>query len=170
MTDKAVFYSGLSGARLAATILLGCSLSVSAFASNNKMGVCRTADVSMPTADPAVERLVVSPVDHYPAESTADITKPIDQSADDINTVAPTLSLTPRVASILERVFSDETDELPATREGKRQTLVPHKERIGKNPISENAPLEPELLIEDSTSEIDVAPAKVHARMLRKDI
>jgi len=106
MKATAVRFNAPSKRLAFVSIVLGCGLALNAFAASDK--VCDEAsDRQMQGLEVPVEELAIDVVD-YPAASTNEA---IDLSEIDVEALPPLFSLTPRVASLIDQVFSAGADE-----------------------------------------------------------
>ena len=93
-----------------AILLIGCAMGVNAFAANNMPADCNDVSLQPQDLDIPVTTLVANQTEHVlipvedPEESLA------EKAEVDPQSIAPILSLTPRVLNILDQVFA--TDEL----------------------------------------------------------
>ena len=91
-------------------LLGGCGLSLNALAASDKVIDCKNIAQTAESFDVPVQQLSISVVDHFPAPTT-ETTESLDLASTDAQNLAPILLLTPRVASMLDRVFDTDSTE-----------------------------------------------------------
>ncbi len=94
----------------AAILLSGCAFCVNALAANNMPAGCNDISITPQDLDIPVTTLIANQTEHVLVPA-ADVEEELaDPSEVDPQSIAPILSLTPRVLNILDRVFA--TDAL----------------------------------------------------------
>jgi hypothetical protein len=163
MTTDRPGFDGTGRWLLAAALLL-CGATV--FAASDR--VCdKVANIAaIQSLDVPMQSLKIDAVDHYQVDTSEDDIEAIDLALIDAESVAPLLSLKPRVASIADRVFS--TDPVKASSDDETSHSM--------SPLAERklAPTRMTSPVTDSDTDLpekhEVAVPTMQEQMYRKDI
>lgn len=101
------------------------------------------------------------------AATSADLNESLNLADDELQVVAPVLSLTPRVATMLDRIFetdSEQADFAPV------ESSSPLAERVTDRPELEDEVESTRSRIQPATADEEYALPKISQRMYRKDI
>jgi hypothetical protein len=138
-------------------LLAGCGLSLNALAASDKVIDCKNIVKTAESFDVPVQQLSISVVDHFP-DPTTDTTESLDLASTDAQNLAPILRLTPRVASMLDRVF--ETDSTESSSSELSEATSPVADQLSeRDEVAQKADADEELKLPN-----------VQQRMFRNDI
>ena len=143
-----------------AVLLIGCGFCLSALAASNSLVECDEMSQGPQDLDIPTQPLTASKVDHFlvPPADAVDTSPDVDPQA-----IAPILSLTPRVLSILDQVFDTDvttdvqTDHLTSKPESS-ESASPVADRVyGQSDI-------------DASTAEELKLPQIQQQMYRKDI
>jgi len=152
-----------SGIAIAVALLSGCGLSLNVLAASDKVNDCKNTVRSAESLDIPVQKLSVSVVDHFPGP-TADLIETLDPTSAETQNLAPVLLYTPRVASMLDRVF--DTDSAETSSPDQHEASSPVADRLSEqDEVDEDRILGP-----DADADENLELPNVQQRMFRNDI
>lgn len=163
-----------SNAAAAAALLIGCALAAPsiATAAKNAGKDCNGNLTDLHSLEMSVEALTINVVEHLPTDTSADFRESLDPMDANVRAAAPTLSLTPRVASILDQAFSTGSGDSGAkAAESKPEDQTsPLADSSAGHPgikisADEAAPVADEVAADDEFDN-----PRIHERMYRNDI
>ena len=140
-------------------IFAGSALSVSAFAANERgCDSVANSEMEVPTADVSVRTV------DYPADTSSEITEALDISALDAEEIPALITLTPRVASVIDQMFAGQEEEtLDAVPEAPASPVADSIPAQSGIPLPEAAPI-------GDTDEQELQVPGLQDQMYRKDI
>lgn len=143
----------------AAILLSGCAFSVNALAANNMPAGCNDISITPQDLDIPVTTLIANQTEHVLIPA-ADVEEELtDPSEVDPQSIAPILSLTPRVLNILDRVFA--TDALTPESSDTESTESASPVAGSKDSNSDK---------KESVEEDLLLRSQIQSQMYRKDI
>lgn len=149
---------------ITALTVLACMVSSSVFAANAV--VCDKTARDVNTLNVTLDELSLNAVDHVPADSAKTTTDALNTAAIDTSAISPLLTLSPRVATILDQVFAIDTDKDVSSDD--ESTSVPSSESFSGHP-GISAPRQTSPVAEKRADDQLDLPA-LRERMFRKDI
>ncbi len=152
-----------SSIAMTVALLTGCGLSLNALAASSTVIDCKNMAGNEQSFDVPVQQLSINVVDHFPASAT-DSVETVDLASADAQNLAPTLLLTPRVESMLDRVF--ETDNAQSSSSDRNEASTPLADRL-----SRQEDIDDDLVLQqDTDADEDLKLPNVQQRMFRNDI
>lgn len=151
--------------RIAMTLVLlsGCGLSLNALAASDKVIDCDSLARNIESFDVPVRQLSISVVDHIPLPAT-ELAGTLDIERADAQNLAPVLLLTPRVASMLDRVF--DTDNAEPGSSDLNDATSPVADRLSR----QDDPSDDLVLVQEADADKDLNLPNLQHRMFRNDI
>ncbi len=169
MTTKAVSVKNWLPALSAVSLItIAC---FPANAANSGTRICEQAAKRMQAQDRNVAELSVNLVDHYPTEAASSITGEIEDSNIEIQYHSkPNFDLSPRVASMLQRIFGQPGNTDASAVEANELLVAPTSEGVGTLLKSEEVVLENQVSGEEAAEDAVLNAVQIQERMLRIDI
>lgn len=162
MTARARVTRVVSRTAAAVALLMMYGVSANALAASQSVVKCKELNGSNQDLAVAVSTLSINVVEHIPADPGDKMDEPLDRVDVGLQQVAPVLSLSPRVAAILDRVFSaNEAQDEPAESDSGELSSPVAGEQADKSLENES----PDLAVGDKNQ----LPKK-KLRMYRRDI
>lgn len=148
---------------LTVALLLGCGFSVHALAASNPVVICDDTPQDMLGFGIPVKNLSLKIVDH----AAADLNESLNLADAELQIVAPFLSLTPRAATLLDRIFATDSQQFDSA------TIE------SASPLAEQVTGHPEILddvkvtrsrLQQTTADEERELPRIPQQMYRKDI
>jgi len=140
-------------------LLIGCAFCVNALAANNMPAGCNEISMTPQDLDIPVTTLIANKTEHVLVPAAYVEEQLADSSELDPQSIAPILSLTPRVLNILDQVFATDavTPESSATESAESASPVAGSEDSNSDK-------------KESVAEDLLHRSQIHSQMYRKDI
>lgn len=167
MTGRARIGKSPSPAAFKVALLLCCGISASALAASNPVVICDDIPQDMQGLGIPVKSLPLRIVDHSLAVAPADLNESLESADAELHVVAPVLSLTPRVATLLDKIFAIDSPQLDST---KLQSSSPLAERVTDRSELQNEDEVTGPGIQQTAADKGIELPKIPQQMFRKDI
>lgn len=148
---------------LTVALLLGCGFSVHALAASNPVVICDDTPQDMPGFGIPVKNLSLKIVDH----AAADLNESLNLADAELQIVAPFLSLTPRAASLLDRIFATDSQQFDSATV---ESASPLAEQVTGHPEIQGDVKVTRSRLQQTTADEERELPRIPQQMYRKDI
>lgn len=152
---------------LTVALLLGCGFSVHALAASNPVVICDDTPQDMLGFGIPVENLSLKIVDHAAADAAADLNESLNLADAELQIVAPFLSLTPRAATLLDRIFATDSQQFDTATV---ESASPLAEQVTGHPEIQDDVKVTRSRLQQTTADEKRELPRIPQQMYRKDI